>query len=151
MESTSPCTSLIGYLLKWRCCLLVWYKSHWPNLFETPVCNWITSLAADSVAKEIAAMLLGECFSAQSREHYTSRRWGHQCGRSDPERLPLSIQKEVISNLKHENQFLSKEKWESIWLISRGRLETVVMNSWFLMVGGWNRRLLQKEIMSRQW
>ncbi len=27
IESTSPCNSLIGYLLKWRCCSLVWPHS----------------------------------------------------------------------------------------------------------------------------
>jgi hypothetical protein len=27
MDSTSPCNSLIGYSLKWLCCLLVWSKS----------------------------------------------------------------------------------------------------------------------------
>jgi hypothetical protein len=27
MESTSPCNSVIGYSLKWRCCSLVWTKS----------------------------------------------------------------------------------------------------------------------------
>ena len=30
-ESTSPCNSLIGYSLKWRCCLLVWPKSFRQN------------------------------------------------------------------------------------------------------------------------
>ncbi len=33
----------------------------------------------------------------------------------------VQIQKEVISDLKRENQFLPKEIWESIWLISRER------------------------------
>jgi hypothetical protein len=31
----------------------------------------------------------------------------------------VQIKKEVISDLKRENQFLSKETWESILLISR--------------------------------
>jgi hypothetical protein len=36
MESTSPCNSLIGYTLKWRCCSLVWPKSLWQkNQFLT--------------------------------------------------------------------------------------------------------------------
>ncbi len=35
--------------------------------------------------------------------------------------LRVQIQKEVISDLKWENQILPKEKWESIWLISKER------------------------------
>ncbi len=44
-----------------------------------------------------------------------------------------SIRKEVISDLKGENQFFSKEIWDSIWLISRERSVNRFKN-WFLPV-----------------
>jgi hypothetical protein len=47
-----------------------------------------------------------------------------------------STQKEVISNLKRENKFLSTEIWQSIWLISRERSVNQFWN-WILRPMAW--------------
>ncbi len=55
----------------------------------------------------------------------------------------VHIQKEVIYDLKRENQFLSKEIWESIWVISRKRFINQFSNWILRRVPLWSPRRVQ--------
>jgi hypothetical protein len=71
MESTSPCTSLIGYSLKWPWCSLVWTKSRWQNpvLTRVPVSNRIPSQAEGIYSDLVHIMLRTKCPDVTQYSH----------------------------------------------------------------------------------
>ncbi len=68
-ESNSPCNSLIGYLLKWCCCSLVWPKSLWqdPSFIswnQPPPMSYIVSV---EIYREKTTYSLGQCFRSGTK------------------------------------------------------------------------------------